>query len=69
MLATGLRRTMSGDLAVWDAQLARTSVVTSRGDFLRSQRLDLEEIAKAVPILLQIRPASRWELLDAVNVC
>lgn len=67
-LATGLRLTPSGDIAVWDAQLARLSIVTSRGDFLRSQQLDLQQIAQAVPNMMQMRPASRWELLDTARL-
>lgn len=67
-LATGLRRTQDGDLAVWDAQLARVSTVTPRGEFLRSKQLDVEQIAQAVPSMMQIRPSSRWDLLDAERV-
>ena len=63
-LATGLRGTRSGDIAVWDAQLARLSILSPRGDFVRSRQLDLERLARAFPSMLQIRPESRWVLLD-----
>lgn len=64
-LATGLRRTESGDIAVWDAQLGRVSVLSRRGDFIRSQTANMEQLGRAFPILMQIRPQSRWELIDA----
>ena len=63
-LANGLRRTPAGDIAVWDAQLARLSVVSPAGDFIRSQQLGLDEIIRHIPSINAIRPDSRWHLLD-----
>lgn len=63
-LATGLRRATGGGLAVWDAQLARVTVLSSSGELLRSRQLDLEAVARDFPSMLQIRPESRWALLD-----
>lgn len=62
--ATGLRGTVTGELAVWDASLGRLSMLSDSGAFVGSERLDMEAVGIRFPAILPIRPESRWHLVD-----
>ena len=64
LLATDLQELPDGSLAVWDASLGRLSLFSSEAQFVRSIRLDLDRFALRFPSVLQIRPESRWRLID-----
>jgi hypothetical protein len=64
LFATDLSETAGGSLAIWDASLGRLSHFSSDGRFERSHRLDLDGFAARFPSVLQIRPESRWRLID-----
>lgn len=68
LLADGLRRMESGDIAVWDAQLGRLTFLSPGGALIRTESVDMEDVASAFPILLQIRPQSRWKLIDEARL-